>query len=96
MKTTDINIRDPYVLLHDGHYYLYGTRSATCGDLRRGLTVIRAMTLKIGMVHLKFLNAVRISSPHRISGHLNVMPVTAHFILSQLSATHPSKKGFMC
>ena len=30
MKTTDINIRDPYVLLHDGHYYLYGTRSATC------------------------------------------------------------------
>lgn len=30
MNTTDINIRDPYVLLHDGHYYLYGTRSATC------------------------------------------------------------------
>ena len=30
MKTADINIRDPYVLLHDGHYYLYGTRSATC------------------------------------------------------------------
>ena len=33
MKREQINIRDPYVLLHDGIYYLYGTRSATCwGD----------------------------------------------------------------
>lgn len=24
-----VNIRDPYVLAHDGRYYLYGTRSAT-------------------------------------------------------------------
>lgn len=30
MKTQEINIRDPYVLLHGGIYYLYGTRSATC------------------------------------------------------------------
>ncbi|MCD8148891.1 MAG: glycoside hydrolase family 43 protein [Clostridiales bacterium] len=30
MKITDINIRDPYVLLYEGKYYLYGTRSATC------------------------------------------------------------------
>lgn len=30
MKNSDINIRDPYVLVHDGKYYLYGTRSATC------------------------------------------------------------------
>lgn len=30
MKTNEINIRDPYVLLHNGCYYLYGTRSATC------------------------------------------------------------------
>ena len=30
MKTQEINIRDPYVLLHEGTYYLYGTRSATC------------------------------------------------------------------
>ena len=30
MKTSDINIRDPYVLLHEGTYYLYGTRSQTC------------------------------------------------------------------
>ena len=30
MKTTEINIRDPYILVHEGKYYLYGTRSATC------------------------------------------------------------------
>ncbi len=30
MKREDINIRDPYVLVDDGKYYLYGTRSDTC------------------------------------------------------------------
>ena len=30
MKTKEINIRDPFVLLHEGKYYLYGTRSVTC------------------------------------------------------------------
>lgn len=29
MKRQDINIRDPFVLVHDNKYYLYGTRSAT-------------------------------------------------------------------
>lgn len=30
MRQKDINIRDPYVLVSGGKYYLYGTRSATC------------------------------------------------------------------
>ncbi len=30
MNTNEINIRDPYVLLHGGKYYLYGTRSYSC------------------------------------------------------------------
>ncbi|MCD7746490.1 MAG: glycoside hydrolase family 43 protein [Lachnospiraceae bacterium] len=30
LKTEEINIRDPYILLHENRYYLYGTRSATC------------------------------------------------------------------
>lgn len=36
MKTADINIRDPYVLVHEGKYYLYGTRSATCWSAADG------------------------------------------------------------
>lgn len=30
MKSEQINIRDPYVLLSDGIYYMYGTRAETC------------------------------------------------------------------
>jgi len=30
LKNKDINIRDPYVLVHGGKYYLYGTRGPTC------------------------------------------------------------------
>ena len=30
MKTNEINIRDPFVLVHEGKYYLYGTRGETC------------------------------------------------------------------
>lgn len=36
MKLSDINIRDPYILLHEGTYYLYGTRSATCWGKAEG------------------------------------------------------------
>lgn len=30
MKRNEVNIRDPYILVYEGNYYLYGTRSATC------------------------------------------------------------------
>ena len=30
MKNSEINIRDPYVMLYEGKYYLYGTRGPTC------------------------------------------------------------------
>lgn len=36
MKTEEINIRDPYVLLEGGKYYLYGTRAATCWGAAEG------------------------------------------------------------
>ena len=39
MKRTDINIRDPFVLVHDGAYYLYGTRGKTCWGLADGFDV---------------------------------------------------------
>jgi hypothetical protein len=37
MKTNEINIRDPYVLLHEDRYYLYGTRSESCWGEAEGL-----------------------------------------------------------
>lgn len=36
MKTKEINIRDPYIMVHQGTYYMYGTRSATCWELADG------------------------------------------------------------
>lgn len=36
MKINEINVRDPYVLKHEGKYYLYGTRSATTWGLADG------------------------------------------------------------
>ncbi|MBQ8108571.1 MAG: family 43 glycosylhydrolase [Clostridia bacterium] len=30
MRLDEINLRDPFVLVHEGRYYLYGTRGATC------------------------------------------------------------------
>lgn len=39
MKRTDINIRDPYVLLDGDRYYLYGTRGETCWGKADGFDV---------------------------------------------------------
>ncbi|MBR3503441.1 MAG: family 43 glycosylhydrolase [Clostridia bacterium] len=39
MQSQDINIRDPFVLVHGGKYYLYGTRGATCWGVASGFDV---------------------------------------------------------
>ena len=39
MRLSDINLRDPFVLVHEGRYYLYGTRGATCWGPATGFDV---------------------------------------------------------
>ena len=39
INTDDINIRDPFILVHQGQYYLYGTRGATCWGPADGFDV---------------------------------------------------------
>ena len=39
MKTGEINVRDPFVMAHEGKYYLYGTRGATCWGPADGFDV---------------------------------------------------------
>ena len=39
MKRTEINIRDPFVLVHEGKYYLYGTRGETAWGKADGFDV---------------------------------------------------------
>lgn len=37
LKRNEINIRDPFVLVHEGKYYLYGTRGNECWGTGTGL-----------------------------------------------------------
>ena len=46
MKTNEINIRDPFVLVHGGKYYLYGTRGETCWGPADGFDVYVGQDLK--------------------------------------------------
>ena len=46
MKRTDINIRDPYVLVEDGVFYLYGTRGKTCWGKADGFDVYTSRDLE--------------------------------------------------
>ena len=46
MKTNEINIRDPFVLLENGTYYLYGTRGATCWGPATGFDVYTGTDLE--------------------------------------------------
>ena len=46
MQTDQINIRDPFVLLSDGTYYLYGTRGSTCWGQATGFDVYTSPDLE--------------------------------------------------
>ena len=46
MLLSDINIRDPFVLVHQGVYYLYGTRGATCWGKADGFDVYTSRGLQ--------------------------------------------------
>lgn len=39
MRTSEINIRDPFVLVHEGRYFMYGTRGESCWGLMDGFDV---------------------------------------------------------
>ena len=45
MKCSDINIRDPFVLVRDGIYYMYGTRAANFGGMTGGFDVYTSTDL---------------------------------------------------
>ena len=46
MKRNEINIRDPFVLVNGGKYYLYGTRGATCWAEADGFDVYVSVDLE--------------------------------------------------
>lgn len=45
MTLQDINIRDPYILNHEGIYYMYGTRAETCWGKAEGFDCYTSVDL---------------------------------------------------
>ena len=46
LTRSEINLRDPFVLLHQGTYYLYGTRSETCWGEAEGFDCYESRDLE--------------------------------------------------
>ena len=46
MKMKEINIRDPYILVHENTYYMYGTRAKTCWGKADGFDCYTSIDLK--------------------------------------------------
>ncbi len=46
MKTDEINIRDPYIMVQDGMYYMYGTRSETCWGMAEGFDCYKSCDME--------------------------------------------------
>lgn len=47
MKCSEINIRDPFIVLENGTYYMYGTRAANFGNNTGGFDVYTSADLEV-------------------------------------------------
>lgn len=74
MKNCDINIRDPFVLVVDGKYYMYGTRAANFGQGTGGFDVYVGDDLE----NWSEPKAVFDSAKHGLNTHANWAP-EVHF-----------------
>ena len=70
MKLTDINIRDPFVLVQDGTYYLYGTRAKDFGTKTGGFDVYTSNDLINFSEPIQCFN----SREHGLNGAVNWAP----------------------
>ena len=46
MKSSEINIRDPFVVVYEGFYYMYGTRACDFGIKTKGFDVYKSTDLE--------------------------------------------------
>ena len=75
MKNQDINIRDPFVIVHDGKYYMYGTRAANFGCKTAGFDVYVGEDLENWSEPIEVFN----SEKHGMNTHVNWAP-EVHFV----------------
>lgn len=70
MKSSEINIRDPFVLFEDGRYYLYGTRARDFGRYVAGFDVYVSDDLENWSDPVECFNSVR----HNMNRMVNWAP----------------------
>lgn len=80
MLTNEINIRDPYILVHDGSYYLYGTRSETCWGPAEGFDCYISQDMEHWTGPIEIFKRPENFSRRRISGRRNATIMAAAFI----------------
>lgn len=70
MKNNEINIRDPFVLVHEGKYYMYGTRARNFGCETGGFDVYVGTDLENWSSPKEVFNSVK----HGYNRHVNWAP----------------------
>ncbi len=70
MKNQDINIRDPFVLVHNGKYYMYGTRANNFGCKTGGFDVYISKDLE----NWSEPKEIFCSEKYRYNSHVNWAP----------------------
>lgn len=90
MKTNEINIRDPFVLLENGTYYLYGTRGATCWGPATGFDVYTGTDLENWEGPFPALKMTERSGQTGITGRRRYIPGRALTSCSRVSRAKPA------
>lgn len=81
MKFSDINIRDPFVLMYDSRYYMYGTRgSEAWTDKSTGLDVYVSEDLENWSDPIEVFTPPENFWAQKISGHLRFIFIREAFI----------------
>ena len=97
MKRTDIHMRDPFVLLHEGTYYLYGsTDDNTWEGPERVSIFIKARIWRTLRGLFPPSARRRISGERKISGLRKFGPIRVNFICWRLSSQKDTIEGCRC
>lgn len=75
MKNSDIHIRDPFILVHEGKYYMYGTRAASFGTNVGGTDVYIGTDLENWSEPVEVLD----SNKYGLNRHVNWAPEVHKF-----------------
>ncbi len=95
MKTSEINIRDPYIMVHQDRYYMYGTRSETCWETADGFDCFVSENLEDWEGPFDISTGRRDFSQTGIIGRRNVIAIKRLFIWSLRLDVRVRKKEFI-